>query len=188
MPKKPIHAGVLCALLFASTSATGQIEALSLEQMVQRADNAVSGEIVKREVIRIDHPIDGPELYFTHLTIEGQSLLKGRSGQHVVTYPGGFIDEEHGVWNSVAPTLEETQVGSRVVAFFAHSENMGGELSGNALYAARGGLYRQVKGRKGEVVLGRGKGFAIENNIKLNALNQRVESLGKVKQRGGQDR
>ena len=62
------------ALLVAATLGTAQIERLDLGQMVSKADHAVFGTIVDRQVIRIDHPEDGPELYFTTLTIEGRSL------------------------------------------------------------------------------------------------------------------
>ncbi|TDJ74856.1 MAG: hypothetical protein E2O39_04460, partial [Planctomycetota bacterium] len=39
-----------------------QIVRLDLAQMVAQTDGAIYGTIVDRSVIRIDHPIDGPEL------------------------------------------------------------------------------------------------------------------------------
>ncbi|MFT7671402.1 MAG: hypothetical protein ACI8X5_004120, partial [Planctomycetota bacterium] len=88
------------ALVAAVTTGTAQIERLNLDQMIERTDNAVIGKIVKQEVIRIDHPTDGPELYYTHLTVEGRSLVNGKSTTQVVTFPGGFINDKEGVWNS----------------------------------------------------------------------------------------
>ena len=66
---------------------------------------------------------------FTHLTIEGRSVRTGEAQTVVVTYPGGFIDEEQGVWNSEAPSEDDVQLGNRVVAFHRWSENMGGGLA-----------------------------------------------------------
>jgi hypothetical protein len=168
------------AVLGAFVVSSAQIERLTLEQMVSKADNAIVGEITKKEVIRIDHPVDGPELYYTHLTIEGRSLIDGILDTTVVTFAGGFINEEEGVWNSEAPSAADTKIGNRVVAFYAFSENMGGDLAGNALYAAHGGLYRTVASRRGTVVLGRGEGYAIENNIKLKGLDSRITAIDKA--------
>ena len=158
-------------------TAQAQIERLTLDQMVARTDDAVFGEIVAKEVIRIDHPIDGPELYYTHLTLSGRSLATGEELSVVVTYAGGFIDDEHGVWNSEAPSEEETRLGTEVVAFYQWTDNMGGDLGANALYASHGGLYRTVNGRKGRVVLGRGEGYAVRNNERLIDLDARVSTL-----------
>ena len=40
-------------------------------------DGAVYGEITARTVFRVDDRVQGPELYFTTLTIEGRSLVDG---------------------------------------------------------------------------------------------------------------
>jgi hypothetical protein len=165
------------ALLGATLLGQAQIERLSLDQMVTKTDNAVLGEITKKEVIRIDHPVDGPELYYTHLTVEGRSLVDGKATTAVVTFPGGFIDAEHGVWNSEAPTEAETKIGTEVVAFYKWSENMGGDLAANALYASHGGIFRTVTSRKGAVVLGKGDGYAIANNISLSSLDEKITSI-----------
>jgi hypothetical protein len=177
------------ALAAASILGTAQIERLDLTQMVTKADNAVVGKIVEREVIRIDHPVDGPELYYTHLTIDGRSLVDGEKMSVVVTFAGGFIDEKNGVWNSEAPTEEETSVGKKVVAFYQWSDNMGGDLAANALYAAHGGLYRTVEGRKGTVVLGRGEGYAVANNVKLGDLDAQITKISQqIDEAGGQQK
>jgi hypothetical protein len=177
------------ALAAASILGTAQIERLDLTQMVSKADNAVVGKIVEREVIRIDHPVDGPELYYTHLTIDGRSLVDGEKLSVVVTFAGGFIDDENGVWNSEAPTAEETAVGKNVVAFYQWTDNMGGDLAANALYAAHGGLYRTVEGRTGTVVQGRGEGYAVANNIKLGDLDAQITKISQqIDETGGQQK
>ena len=159
---------------------TAQIERLTLDQMVSKTDDAVLGEITKREVIRIDHPVDGPELYYTHVTIEGRSLESGDTQTVVVTFPGGFIDDENGVWNSEAPTEAETKVGTEVVAFYKWTSNMGGDLAANALYASHGGIFRTVEGRKGAVVMGKGEGYAVSSNIALTSLDAKITQISEA--------
>jgi hypothetical protein len=149
--------------------------------MVAKTDGSVHGTITAREVIRIDHPIDGPELYYTHLTIEGTSLENGQKTSVVVTYPGGWIDDEQGVNNSEAPAEDDVKIGNEIVAFYKWSDNMGGDLAANALYASHGGLYQVVSGRTQQVVLGQGEGYAVSSNIALGDLGQQVKSLAEGK-------
>ena len=156
-----------------------QIVRLDLPQMVAQTDGAIYGTIVDSEVIRIDHPIDGPELYYTTLFIEGRVLGSSQPSTVGITFAGGFIDEEHGVWNSEAPSEEDTKIGNRVVAFHKRTINMGGDLEARALYAAHGGLFRTIEGRKGVVVQGRGVNYAIPSNIALADLDQRITQIDK---------
>jgi hypothetical protein len=168
------------ALAVGALLGTAQIERLNLDQMVAKTDDALIGKITKSEVIRIDHPVDGPELYYTHLTVEGRSLETGQEKTVVVTFPGGFIDDEHGVWNSEAPSADDIKIGNRVVSFYKWSDNMGGDLAGNALYASHGGLFRTVEGRKGTVVLGRGDGYAIPHNTQLSTLDAQITAIAEA--------
>jgi len=154
-----------------------QIVRLDLSQMVAQTDGAIYGTIVDKEVIRIDHPVDGPELYYTTLFIEGR-LLGGTELTTVgVTFAGGFIDDEHGVWNSEAPTADETRLGNRVLAFYKWSDNMGGDLAGNALYAWHGGLYTTLQAGGNTIVQGRGDGYAVRENATLENLEQRIVEI-----------
>jgi hypothetical protein len=165
----------LPAACLAVSLSAAQIERLDLDQMVARTDNAVHGRIVASEVVRIDHPIDGPQNYFTHLTIEGTSLFDGQVTTATVTFPGGFISPEEGVHNSEAPSADETRLGNDVVVFYKWSENMGAGLAGNALYASHGGIFRVAETRKGEqVVLGKGDGYAIASNVRATDLRQQI--------------
>ena len=173
---------VLTGLLLAAAATAGraQIERLDLETMVSRTDNTVHGEIVGKQVFRVDHPVDGPELYFTKLTVKGSSLVDGRGTTVDVVFPGGFIDKERGigVHNSEAPSEDDTRVGNQVVVFYRWNDNQGGGVAGNALYASHGGLYRTVKGPDGKVVvLGRGKGYAIEANRGLGQLDTAITTI-----------
>jgi len=162
------------AAVLAASLAAAQIERLDLGQMVNRTDNAVHGRIVEKEVIRIDSPTDGPELYFTHLTVEGVSLYDGKKIRVPVTFGGGFVSPEEGVHNSEAPSADETRIGTEVVVFYKWSDNMGGGLAANALYAWHGGIYRVAETQNGPVVLGKGDGFAIESNVRVPDLRVQI--------------
>jgi hypothetical protein len=165
------------ALAAAGTVGLAQIERLTLDQMVQKTDNAVAGKIVKSKVFRVDHPIDGPELYYTTLTIRGRSLVNNKPLEVDVTFPGGFISETEGVWNSEAPTADEIKIGNEVVAFYGWTNNMGGDVAANVLWASHGGIYRIAKSRKGEVVLGKGLGYAISSNVEMKKLDSEITQL-----------
>lgn len=166
-------------LIAAAVTSQAQIERLSLDQMVQKTDDALYAEIISKEVIRIDHPTDGPELYFTHITLAGKSLVNGKETTVVVTFPGGFIDDKDGVWNSEAPSADDTKIGNKVVAFYKHLDNAGGDLECNFLYASHGGLFRTVDSPAGAVVMGRGEGYAIQNNTRLDELSTAITSSSK---------
>jgi hypothetical protein len=174
-----LRAAFAAALVIASSLAPGraEIERLTLAQLVRRADDVVHGKVVAREVFRVDHPIDGPDLYFTRLTLDGRSLASGSPARLDVTFPGGTLPSGEGAWNSVAPSADDTRPGVEVVAFVRWSEDLGGGVPGNALYAAHGGLYRVARTRKGSIVLGRGRGYALESNVELTELGRQVASL-----------
>lgn len=172
------------ALAAATAIGLAQIERLDLTQMVSKMDDAVVGTIIEKKALRIDHPIDGPELYFTHITIEGRSLVTGESKTVVVTYNGGWVTPEEGVHNSEAPTEDDTRVGNHVVAFYAWTDNMGGELAANGLIALHGGLYQVAEGRKGDVVLGQGDGYAVSSNIALDALDSAITETWRTVREG----
>lgn len=162
--------------------ALASIQRLDLAAMTKLADNAVVGTITHREVIRIDHPVDGPELYFTALTIEGRSLKNDQNVTVDVWFGGGFVDAEHGVHNSEAPSQDDQQLGNKVVAFYRWEPNMGGDHAGNGLVAWHGGLFRTFENRSGKtIVQGRGNGYAIPTNVELGELTTQVKQLIQAK-------
>lgn len=165
------------ALVAAGALGVAQIERLDLDQMVAKTDNSIVGQITAKKVFRIDHPVDGPELYYTTLTVRGRSLVDGKLITVPVTYPGGFINPEEGVYNSEAPSDAETRIGNEVVLFYKWTDNMGGDVAGNALYASHGGIYRVAKSGSEYVTLGKGEGYAISKNWKLKALDAEITRL-----------
>lgn len=170
-------AAVALAALCAAPRGEAKIEPLTLAQMVAKAEGCVLGRISAVEVQRVDHPSDGPDLFFTTLSIQGRSLYDGRELTQRVTYAGGTLTDGTGAWNAEAPSADDVRVGNRVLAFHKWSDNLGGEIAAHALYAAHGGLYRVMNTRKGELVLGRGQGYAVENNRALAEFERDVARL-----------
>ena len=170
------------AIAATATLAWASILRLDLAGMMKLSDNVVIGTITHRETIRIDHPVDGPELYYTALTIEGHSLKDEQNVTVVVWFGGGFVDPRHGVHNSEAPSDDDQKLGNQVVAFYHWEENMGGDHAGNALVAWHGGLYRTFASRAGKtIVQGRGEGYAIPTNVEIGELSAQVKALAKPK-------
>jgi hypothetical protein len=175
--KKLLAAALPVALaLGLAVPATAKVERLTLDDMVARTDNTLDAEIVARQVFLIDHPVDG-DLYFTKLTVSGRSLRDGRVTTADVVYPGGFLPDGRGVWNSEAPSDEDVRLGNRVVVFYKFVDNLGGGLSANALYASHGGIFRTQNGPAGRVVLGRGEGYAIPFNTKIESVGLAVRTI-----------
>ncbi|MEM7308382.1 MAG: hypothetical protein AAF682_17005 [Planctomycetota bacterium] len=176
---KKLLAALAAALVLSvptQRTALARVERLTLSEMMQRCDSAVHGEIVARNVRFVAEP-DGPGLYFTTLTVAGYSLCDKVAITVDVTFPGGFLDAENGVFNSEAPSADDTAIGTRVVAFYKWIEDMGGGLAGNALYASHAGLFRTVEGPLGSVALGRGSDFAVSSNLRVASLASAVRSL-----------
>jgi hypothetical protein len=170
------------ALCATASLAWATIQRLDLAAMMKLADNAVIGTITHRETIRIDHPVDGPELYYTALTIEGRSLKDGQNVTVDVWFGGGFVDPQHGVHNSEAPSDDDQRIGNKVVAFYRWEPNMGGDHAGNGLVAWHGGLYRTFEARNGRtIVQGRGEGYAIPVNVESSELETQVKALAQPK-------
>lgn len=182
MKKFPVRPTAVLAVLFAlqlvvpAPAALARIEDMSLREMVRHCDDAVYAEIVDRHVFRVEER-GGGHLYFTRLTLEGQSLHDGVAIRVDVLFHGGFIDEENGVFNSEAPPADDTAVGTRAVVFYRWVEDLGGGVAGNALFAAHGGLFRTVQGPQGAVALGRGQNYALDSNVQVNTLRTAVPGI-----------
>jgi hypothetical protein len=145
--------------------------------MVSMTDGAIEATIVGRQVFRIDHPIAGPEMYFTTLTLSGRSLEDGRALTMEVTILGGFVDAEQGVWNSASPSAEDQKIGNHVVVFHKWVDNLAADVACSTIFAGHGGLFRVVDGPRGPVVLGRGEGYAVGSNVRLSDLTSAIRSI-----------
>src|SRR5438034_6734673 len=168
---------ILAAIAILATAATASVERVDLAKITAQCDDAVFGTILKKTVVRIDHPRDGAELYFTTLTIEGRSLESDKPVTVDVCHMGGFVDATHGSFNSEAPAADDERVGNRVVVFYKHSPNMGGDFAGNAIFGWHAGLYRTFERKNSVIVQGRGDGYAIPANLALGDLDGRIKGL-----------
>ena len=113
----------------------------------------------------------------------GESLRSGEERQVDVTFPGGFIDAENGAWNSEAPSVDDTVLGREVVVFSRWSDNLGGDVAANALYASHGGLYTTIDTREGKIVQGRGEGYAIPMNVTVSRLRDDITSFAQAQKK-----
>jgi hypothetical protein len=151
--------------------------------------SAVHGEITGSDVVRLGDSLDGPEMYFTTLTIEGRSVGSGTPLTVEITFLGGLFDGNQGVYNLSAPAADDVRVGNRVVAFYTGSctgsgtgpgsaeGNAGGNIATNALAGVPGSVCRTAEGPRGTVVLGRGKGSVISRNMAIDALDAAVRGI-----------
>ncbi len=177
MKKISILLGALVVALGATAQA--QIKRLSLEQMTTSTDNAILGTIKARRVIDVGNERDGFGLYYTILTIQGESLYTGRATTVDVVMRGGWLDKERGIgsWDSESPTDDETALGKKVVAYYLWVDNIGRNVGANILNASHGGLFRTVEGPTGTVVLGRGEGYAISKNTSVVSLKKATATI-----------
>jgi hypothetical protein len=150
---------VLAGLGLAAVSPASVIS-LTMRQMLERADSAVVGKIIEKKTWH--GPLrgfdDGAD--FTTLTIEGDDLVKGSTVKHEVTFLGTDARPV-----SEMPVETDTRVGNKTVVFSqAVNGEWGGRTGLHSLIAAEGGIYRVETGPKGDVVIGRGQGFAVTAN------------------------
>jgi hypothetical protein len=178
MKKISILLGALVVAL-GGVIAQAQIKRLTLEQMTTVTDNAILGTIKARRAIDLGSERDGFGLYYTIITIEGESLYTGRATTVDIAVRGGWLDKERGIgsWDSESPTDDETAQGKKVVAYYKWVDNIGRGVGANILNASHGSLFRTVEGPTGTVVLGRGEGYAISKNTSVVSLKKATATI-----------
>lgn len=147
------------------------IEELDLPQMVAKTDAAVRGEITGVRTVRYV-PQGDDRLIYTLVTVEGTDLYTGQPRTLEAAFLGGTYQGDSMMVTSM-PAPDEYRLGNDVVVFSAPVEGWGPEAD-RCVYAAMGGIFRVMDGRKGEVVLGKGEGFAVENNVLLAELRESI--------------
>ncbi|MGH7151911.1 MAG: hypothetical protein ACREIU_14490, partial [Planctomycetota bacterium] len=157
--RTPLLGGLALAVLVLGT---GSVEQLDLRRMVERTDGAIAGRIVSTWTTYNPTPHSAGRI-FTHLRIVGEDLYTGKRADTVVSFFGGAYDGEV-QWHPDMPSAADTRIGSRVLAFSKWHPTMGG-VGMQSLYACFAGLFRLEEGPRGEVVIGRGEGFAVERNV-----------------------
>lgn len=157
----------------------GGYESLTAEEAGQIATGAVLGTIEGVSVQEVD-PGDGAPLYLTTLRVSGTRLASvgavGAVGDtptglepvalHEVTFLGGFIDPEHGSFNSTAPPSHQTREGRRILYYYQAQDDIAGGVPGNALLRGRAGLFTAFETRQQLVMVqGRGNAAPIPYNV-----------------------
>ncbi len=163
-------AAAFVALLVQGGSAC--IEELDLSKMLTRTDSAVHGTITDVRTVKYTPPGDD-RLIFTILTIQGEDLYSGQPTKVEAAFLGGTYQGDAMMVTSM-PAPSEYRLGNDVVVFRGPVQGWGPDID-HCVYAAMGGIFRTVDTRKGKVVLGKGKGFAISNNVRLSALQSDIQ-------------
>ena len=178
MKKISILLGALLVAL-GGVAPQAQIKRLDLEQMTTRADHGIIGRVISRRVEDHGSERHGFGLYYTVLTIQGESLYNGRKMTVEVVKRGGWIDKERGIgsWDSEAATDGETALGKRIVAYYKWVDDLGAGRGANIFYASHGSMFRTVEGPTGTVVMGRGNGYAINKNTSLTSLRKATAAI-----------
>lgn len=140
------------------------IEELTLAQMVAKTDAAVRGTITDVRTVRYTPPGDD-RLIFTILTVEGTDLYTGQARTMEAAFLGGTYQGDSMMVTSM-PAPSEYRVGNSVLVFSGPVEGWGPDIE-RCVYAAMGGIFREVASKNGPVLLGKGEGFAIDQNVRL---------------------
>ncbi|MDP6962557.1 MAG: hypothetical protein QGF46_00145 [Planctomycetota bacterium] len=167
----------LCAIAAVSFLVQGGnacIEELDLMKMVSKTDVAVHGTITDVRTVKFT-PENDDRLIYTILTIEGKSLYDNSPISVDAAFLGGTYQGESMMVTSM-PAPSEYRLGNDVVVFSGEVEGWGPEVD-RCVYAAMGGIFRTIDSRNGKVVLGKGKGFAVENNMLVSSLGQNITKL-----------
>ena len=103
MRMKSLVAALACAAVL-SVPLTAAIKSMTLRELMEVTQDAVHGEIVARDTVKLDHP--WKDAIYTRLTIEGTSLRTGEQGTFQVVFHGSH---EKNDWYGVSsmPTLPE---------------------------------------------------------------------------------
>ena len=150
------------------------IEELDLAKMVSKTDSAVHGTITDVRTVRFV-PEGDDRLIYTILTIQGEDLYTGKTATMEAAFLGGTFEDDSMMVTSM-PAPSEYRLGNDVVVFRGAVEGWGPEID-HAVYAAMGGIYRTIDTKKGTVVLGKGEGFAVENNVRVGDLKSEMTRL-----------
>lgn len=166
-------------LLFGGAAAFADVMALDLKTMVQKhADVAVVGTI--EAVTYSEFPLDdGSPAGYTNLLVKGENLYTGKPETVTASFVGGFIDGQR-VYSAEEPSAAEVRVGRRVVVFTATWPSKG-NAPPRCLVAQHAGIFSVQPGPQGEVVLGKGEGFAIDRNVLLASLKAQAAELWRTR-------
>ena len=155
------------AILLLMQAGNACIEELDLQNMISKTDVAVQGTITDVRTVKYT-PENDDLLIYTIVTIEGTSLYDNSQITVDAAFLGGTFEGESMMVTSM-PAPSEYRLGNDVVVFSGTVQGWGPDID-RCVYASMGGIFRTIDSRKGAVVLGKGKGFAIEGNQLVSTL------------------
>jgi len=163
------------ALGVGASGVLAAIERLDLRQMVQKADGAGVGR--SDSVTSTLHELaDVGEHVFTHVRVRGTDFYTGAPADVTVSFIGGrYGDFEK--YCCEQPTAAELRIGNRALAFYKWTPGMGGGEGMNGLCASHGGIFPVLSGPKGDVVLGKGEGYAVSSNTAFLTLQAQANAI-----------
>ena len=146
--------------------------------MVAKTDAAVRGTITDVRTVRFTPPGDD-RLIFTILTIQGTDLYTGQARTMDAAFLGGAYQGDNMMVTSM-PAPSEYRLGNQVVVFSGPVQGWGPEID-RCVYASMGGIFREVASKQGPVLLGKGEGFALNQNIRLADLQVAITKEVRLK-------
>ena len=160
----------LAVALAAALPAVASIKAMTLKELMSITSGTIHGTIVARETVQRDFPQAGA--VYTLLTISGENVRTGEPAEIQVAFHGSHdVADRYTI--SEMPTLQDTRVGTEVLAF----HNARKELDGRKVVYDYSGLYRVERAFGKPVVMGKGEGFAFHKNEKLDVARARVRQV-----------
>lgn len=163
---------------FFAAAALASVVSLDLRQMLERADSAVIGTVTEKKTWEGTIANYPAALDFTTIVVDGEDLVSGKTIKREITYLGSDAKPV-----SEMPAEAETRVGTRALFFsVAMPGDWGGRQNQNSLVAAQNGVFHIEGGPKGDVVIGKGKGAAVDTNIFESELRKNVtDTLAKIR-------
>ena len=123
--------------------------------------------------------LDGSPAAYTNLLVKGESLYTGKAETVTASFVGGFLAGQR-IFSAEEPTASETQVGRKVVVFTSPWPSKG-NAPPRCLVAQHAGIFTVQPGPQGDVVLGKGEGFAIERNVLLQNLKAQAAEFWRTR-------
>jgi len=151
------------------------IKAMSLAELMQTTTDVVHAQILARSTFHAPSPFTGDDAAWTRLSLAGESMTSGQPVDFDVVFLGSHDPADQYALSEM-PTLQDTRVGNEVVLFYhLHAGSHSSEPSGERVVHNLAEVFRVEQGFGQAVVLGRGKGSAFPENVKLDEARRLVQ-------------
>jgi len=161
-----------------------QQEFQTLTDLFEACDGALLGKIVQNRIFRIERK-GADEAYFTTIRVEGKRFGSATGRCPVcldITFRGGSIHSDRGVFAANTPASSEVREGVRALFFHRWTADLGAGIKGVELLGRRAGLFLIRGSQHRAWVRGRGAGFAVPRDLPLAELKSRWNCLGAAAQ------